>query len=79
MKNIIVSQFIVLLVGTVFAWGNFSYELYLWLNRQACTIGCYATTGSLVNPFFTPCFYGALFFLTAFILSCFLLRLQLKK
>ena len=79
MKNTIISQFVILLVGTVFAWGNFSYELYLWLNQKPCTTGCYATTGSLVNPFFTPCFYGALFFLTAFILSIILLRSQLKK
>lgn len=79
MKKVIISQFIILLVGTVFAWGNFFYELYLFWQKRACTTGCYAAAGPLVNPFFTPCFYGAIFFAVAFILSIVLLRSQLKK
>lgn len=69
MKKIVVSQFIVLLLGTLFAWGNFGYELYNWLkiNKQVgCAVGA-------TNPFFTPCFFGAIFFTTAFILSSILL------
>ena len=71
MKKIIISEFIVLSTGTLFAWGNFGYELYNWLKvgRQiGCAIGA-------TNPFFTPCFFGAIFFTIAFILSA----LSLKK
>jgi hypothetical protein len=70
MKKVLVSQFIILLAGTLFAWGNFGYELYNWLqtNKQVgCAIGA-------SNPFFTPCFYGAIFFTVAFILSIVSLR-----
>ena len=70
MKSIIIAQFIILLCGVLFAWGNFIYELVNWLNKKACTTGC--ATG-LVNPFLTPCFYGAIFFTLAFVLSCLLL------
>ena len=65
MKNVLVSQFIILLAGTLFAWGNFGYELYNWLNTGK-QIGC--AVGA-TNPFFTPCFFGAIFFTLAFILS----------
>ncbi|MFA6410864.1 MAG: hypothetical protein WCW26_04810 [Candidatus Buchananbacteria bacterium] len=71
MKKIIISQFIVLLAGTLFAWGNFSWELINYLNQKTCAFAC---TTKLVNPFFTPCFYGAIFFTLAFILSIFLVR-----
>jgi hypothetical protein len=70
MKNIILSQFVVLLLGTVFAWGNFILELISWLQKKECITGC---TVGLVNPFLTPCFYGAIFFTIAFILSAVLL------
>ena len=65
MHNIVVAQFIVLLCGTLFAWGNFGYELYSWLKNKKCTTGC--VVGK--NPFATPCFYGAIFFTVAFVLS----------
>jgi TRAP-type C4-dicarboxylate transport system permease small subunit len=71
MKKIIVVQFCVLLCGTLFAWGNFIWELVNWLNKKACTLGC-AEPG--INPFLTPCFYGALFFTLAFVLSILILR-----
>lgn len=70
MKRIIILQFIVLLVGTVFAWFNFISELLNWLAKRVCTTGCAV---GLVNPFFTPCFYGAIFFSMAFILSIIIL------
>jgi len=63
------AQFIVLLCGTLFAWGNFGYELYNWMKHKKCTTGC--TVG--VNPFLTPCFYGAIFFTIAFVLSSMIL------
>jgi len=60
------AQFIVLLIGTLFAWTNFTVELVSWLNKKACTLGC-AEPGTI--PFLTPCFGGAIFFTIAFILS----------
>jgi hypothetical protein len=70
MKNIILAQFIILLGGTIFAWYNFIVELINWLQKKSCTTGCAA---GVANPFLTPCFYGALFFLAAFIFSAILL------
>jgi len=58
MKKLAWAEFIILLGGTVFAWSNFSYELYNYLNQQACSFGCAV---GVVNPFYTPCFYGAIF------------------
>ena len=72
MKKIIWSEFIILLIGTVFAWTNFSQELFNWLNNKSCQTGCSAQP--VVNPFLTPCFYGALFFTLAFILSAVILK-----
>jgi hypothetical protein len=71
MKKIIITQFVVLLIGTVFAWFNFLSELVNWLAKRACTTGC---SVGLVNPFLTPCFYGAVFFAIAFTLSAILLK-----
>lgn len=75
LKKLIVIQLIILLAGTVFAWYNFTLELVNWLQKQACTTGC---SEGLVNPFLTPCFYGAIFFLVAFIFSILIWR-QAKK
>lgn len=72
MKKIVIAQFFVLLLGMLFAWVNFSYELVDWLNKRACQLGCPTAPGT--NPFLTPCFYGALFFTAAFILSAVILR-----
>jgi len=71
MKKIITIQFIVLLAGTLFAWTNFVIELVDWLHKRACSTGCVV---GLVNPFLTPCFYGAIVFAAAFILSAILLK-----
>lgn len=70
MPKIIIAQFIVLLCGTLFAWINFGWELYNWLKHRVCTTGCVVG----VNPFFTPCFYGAIFFTVAFVLSILILN-----
>lgn len=72
MRKIIISQLIVLALGTIFAWTNFILELIDWFNKRACTTGCAA---GLVNPFLTPCFYGAIFFAAALGLSVILTRL----
>jgi hypothetical protein len=77
MKKLIISQFVVLLLGTIFAWANFVWELVAWLNSEPCPTGC-VISAEPVNPFLTPCFYGALFFLIAFILSFFILRFSRK-
>jgi len=70
MQKLILIQFFILLGGTIFAWSNFVIELIDWMKNRACTTGCAA---GAVNPFLTPCFYGALFFGIAFILSLMLL------
>lgn len=71
MKKTIMAQFIVLLTGTTFAWTNFYIELKDWLAGRACTVGCSANA---VNPFLTPCFFGAIFFTISLILSILILR-----
>lgn len=75
MRNLIVTEFVILVLGTLFAWGNFIYELVNWLNDKACTTGCAI---DVTNPFLTPCFYGALFFLIAFIVSALMLARSKK-
>ncbi|MFA5022361.1 MAG: hypothetical protein WC508_04755 [Patescibacteria group bacterium] len=77
MKKIVLSQFIVLLVGTVFAWTNFSVELFSWLNQKKCAFSCTSTLAT--NPFLTPCFYGAIFFTLAFVLSIIIVKSYCKK
>lgn len=71
MRKVIVSQFIILLLGTLFAWTNFSLEIIAWIKKTNCPTGCAAGT-VIVNPFLTPCFYGAIFFTISFILSAIL-------
>ncbi len=78
MKKVIYAQFFVLFIGVVFSWTNFINELFSWLNNQPCETGCSAS-GALVNPFLTPCFYGAIFFTLAFLLSLVMLFLGRDK
>jgi glycerol uptake facilitator-like aquaporin len=66
MKKLIGSQLLVLFVGAAFAWFTFSRELDLWLDGGKCVEGCGA---NIPNPFLTPCFFGAVFFTVALILS----------
>jgi hypothetical protein len=75
MKKLIKAQFIVLLIGFLFAWTNFTIEMISWLNKKACVIGC-AEKGTI--PFLTPCFGGAIFFTIALILSISILK-KFKK
>jgi hypothetical protein len=73
LQKIITAQFIVLLIGLLFAWTNFTWELVYWFKALACPFGC-SLFGRPVNPFLTPCFYGALFFTASFILSAIIFR-----
>jgi len=70
MKKIILTQFFVLLAGTIFAWFNFIKEWLAYSQSASCTIGCTAGT----SPFLTPCFGGAVFFTIALILSLILVK-----
>jgi hypothetical protein len=74
MEKIIIAEFVVLLIGVLFAWTNFTLELVAWLQKTSCPTGC--TVGEVVNPFLTPCFYGALIFTIAFVLSAVLLYIK---
>ena len=71
MRKLIVAEFVFLLLGTLFAWTNLVIEFVRWTQKLACTTGCAV---GLVSPFLTPCFYGALFFAIAFIISAVLLK-----
>lgn len=64
-----------LVFGTLFAWGNFGYELYRYVTtRTAPAFSCPAPGGEAVNPFTAPCFSGALIFLCALLVSLALLQ-----
>lgn len=66
---------ILLAAGTVFAWGNFAYEVYRFVQPQPVTSPFVCPAGEVaVNPLTTPCFFGALIFLTALIVSIFIVR-----
>jgi hypothetical protein len=69
-EKLIKIQSAILLLGTVFAWTNFAFELFSWLRNSSCALGCSVSA----NPFFSPCFYGALFFLAAFVLNLMILK-----
>ena len=71
MKKLILVQFWVLLAGTLFAWGSFGIEMIDFLNDRACRTGCAV---GVVNPFLTSCFYGAIGFTVAFVLSAVILK-----
>jgi len=64
-----------LAAGSVFAWGNFAYELFLYTERRrASAFGCPAPGEAPVHPLTAPCFYGALIFLSAFAISLAILK-----
>jgi hypothetical protein len=53
-----------LVLGTVFAWGNFAWELYRWCQpHEGPYLSCSGTVAA--HPVSTPCFVGALIYLTA--------------
>ncbi|OGB74679.1 hypothetical protein A2810_00180 [candidate division Kazan bacterium RIFCSPHIGHO2_01_FULL_49_10] len=63
-------------LGTIFAWGNWSYVAYKLFRGETCPSACPVT---VTNPFFSPCFYGALIYLAAFLIALFLLRRDQRK
>jgi hypothetical protein len=59
-----------LIAGTLFAWGNFAYEAYRYLQPQPSPSAFSCPAGEAVpNPFATSCFYGALIFSAALLVS----------
>jgi hypothetical protein len=70
MDTLLLVQLIVLAAGTIFAWGNFIREFVAWRRKTTCADGC----APGVNPFLTPCFYGAIFFTIALVLHYFIMR-----
>ena len=71
MRKLLLAEFMVLLGGTVFAWYNFALEFINWINGKICTTGC---SVDLTNPFLSKCFFGAVFFTIALILSMIMLK-----
>ncbi len=64
-----------LTAGTIFAWGNFAYEVYRFMQPQPAASAFSCPQGAAaVNPLMTPCFYGALIFLAALVVSVLILR-----
>lgn len=64
-----------LAAGTVFAWSNLAYEVFLYSQqRPASAFSCPPPGEAVVHPLMTPCFYGALIFLTALAISLLIVR-----
>ena len=64
-----------LAAGTIFAWGNFAYEVYRFMRPQPAASAFSCPAGEVaVNPLLAPCFYGALIYLTALIVSILIIR-----
>jgi hypothetical protein len=70
MNTLITAQLVVLIAGTLFAWGNFIKEFIAWRNKKVCVEGC----APGVNPLKTPCFYGAVVFTIALVLHILIMR-----
>ena len=64
-----------LAAGTVFAWGNFAYEVVRFAQPHPTpsAFSC-PKDEALVHPLMTPCFYGAMIYLTALVVSMLILR-----
>jgi hypothetical protein len=66
---------LLLAAGTVFAWGNFTYEVYRFMQSKPAPSAFSCPAGEVaVNPLMTPCFYGALIFLTTLVVSILITR-----
>ena len=57
-----------LAAGTVFAWGNFAYEVYQYFQPQSAPSAFSCPPGAS-NPLAAPCFYGAIIYLSALLVS----------
>lgn len=59
---------LLLIAGTIFAWGNFAYEtIKFYMVKSGPKISCSGVPTD--NIFFTSCFYGSVLFLSSLILS----------
>lgn len=62
-----------LIAGTIFAWGNFAYELIKFYSAKVVEkTSCSGVPTQ--NPFTTACFYGATIFLAALITALMIRR-----
>ena len=66
--------------ATVFAWGNFGYEVYRFSLPQpsAFAFSC-PKEEALAHPLTAPCFYGALIYLSALAVSLLVLRARASR
>jgi hypothetical protein len=59
---------ILLIIGTVFAWSNFSFEIFnFYFKKTATKVSCSGVAAE--NVFTTACFIGSMLFLGSFIIS----------
>ncbi len=66
--------------ATVFAWVNFAYEVYRFSRPQPAPSAFSCPKGdALVHPMMTPCFYGALIYLSALVVSMLVLRARASR
>jgi hypothetical protein len=63
-----------LAAGTVFAWGNFGYEVYRYLQAEPVPAFACPPSGPAANPLTLPCFYGALIYTAALAVSALIVR-----
>src|SRR5512144_2720715 len=64
-----------LVAGTLFAWGNFAYLAHRFLQPQPAASAFSCPPGEqAANPLTAPCFYGALIFSAALVVSVLILR-----
>jgi len=64
-----------LAAGTLFAWGNFAYEVFRFVSARTVPSAFSCPPGdSAGNPLLAPCFYGALIFLAALVTALVILR-----
>ncbi len=60
--------------GSLFAWGNFAYLAYVFLTAKPRSALSCPPGDAPVNPIAAPCFYGALIFTTALVVSFLMLE-----
>lgn len=81
-----------LLMGTLFAWGNFGYTLWSFYDHAltsnnivntsetVSTPGGYSCSGANVsNPLLTPCFGGTVFYTASYLAALYLIKSRLSS
>ncbi|MFC1722277.1 hypothetical protein ACFL0C_01365 [Patescibacteria group bacterium] len=67
-----------LIAGTTFAWGNFTYEIYkYYATTTAVKVSCSGVATD--NVFLTACFYGSVIFLAALVTSIVIKKKHFSK